>query len=137
MFKDLEQFIKTTHRRDGDVWYVASPLVHKDPEIEKKRVQDVTTAVIDIAMRYPRVFPFSPVLYTKNLQAAGLEFPPVGWYQFDLWMLKQCQRLWVLKLDGWETSKGIALEIAYAQARNIPIYDSTLEDLLNGIDIPF
>ena len=135
--EDIRKFIDISQQRDGEVWYIASPYSHQDPEIEKQRVEDVTKAVLHISNRYPNVFPFSPVLYTVNLQRAGLEFPPAGWYQFDLWMLNNCQRLWVLELEGWQASMGIALEIAYAQAKHIPIYTNTLAELLKGEDIPF
>lgn len=36
-------------------------------------------------------------------------------------LISKCDELWVLKIDGWEQSKGVSAEIEYAESLNIPI----------------
>ena len=124
--------------RVNSLWYIASPYSHDDPAVVAQRLVDVEKAVVHIANKYPYVAPFSPVLYTAELQNRGLgSGPPRGWYAFDFAFLRNADRLWVLKLEGWESSIGIALEIAFAEAKGLPIYYNTLDELLSGEDIPF
>ena len=137
MNQELKTFL-TNEAGVNSLWYIASPYSSDDPSIVAQRVADVEKVVVQITTKYPDVSPFSPVLYTANLQEKGLASgPPRGWYAFDFAFLRNADRLLVLKLDGWESSIGIALEVAFAEARGLPIYYYTLEELLSDEDVPF
>ena len=55
-----------------------------------------------------------PIDIKRNL---GGEF----WYEFDKPFLQFASQLFILKLPGWEESKGVQAEIKTALARKIPI----------------
>ena len=127
--KDLNKFNlnKVSHLRK-ELHYVASPYTHSDPEVVADRVEKVRECVKIIMEEWDMAVPFSPVLYTAGLQEHGVE-PEEGWYQFCLPFLKKADRLIVLMLDGWEDSVGIGLEIAFAQAKDIPIIYYSLDNM--------
>ena len=63
--------------------------------------------------------------------------PPEGWYLRDFSDLDERDILVVLMLDGWQDSIGVALEIAFALGKGIPIYYCTLKDVLSQENVPF
>ena len=127
---ELKKFME--HNSEvGSLWYVASPYTHDDPEVVKHRVEECEKCVKAIIENYSNVVPFSPILYSQPLLQMGVESPGEGWYMFDLPFLRKADRLIVLKLDGWKSSIGVALEIAFARARHIPVLYYSLNELLS------
>lgn len=135
MSTELTKFV-TNEASLGSFYYIASPYTHPDPKVQQQRVADVAKAVKHIALEWNGIVPFSPILYTSTLVADGLENVPGGWYHFDLSFLRKADCLMVLQLEGWESSIGIAIEIAFAEARGMRIVRYTLEELLSD-DPPF
>ena len=133
---DIKTFLNHTEPI-GDLWYIASPYSHPCEHVIADRVNKVEK-VVSALLSWDRVVPFSPVVYTHGIQKAGV-VPRCGWYHFDLTFLKRADALIVLKLDGWESSVGVAMEIAFAKALDIPIRFYTYEQLVGGDpeDIPF
>ena len=135
--KDLNKFNanKTSHLSSGKgINYIASPYTHDNPEVVAERTKQVRLCVEELVKRPSFHAPFSPVLYTTELQSFGMEEPARGWYQFCLSFLNQSNCMIVLMLDGWEDSVGVGLEIAFAQAKEIPIVYNTLNEILTGKD---
>lgn len=136
MSKELEKFV-TNEASLGSLYYIASPYAHPDLKVQKQRVVDVAKAVKHIALEWKGIVPFSPILYTSTLVADGMEAgPPGGWYHFDLSFLRKADCLMVLELEGWNSSIGIAIEIAFAESRGMRIVRYTLDELLSD-DPPF
>jgi len=106
-----------------------------DAAVREQRVSDVRKCVLAMINHYSCVVPFSPVLYTVDF-LSDIEHPPEGWYRFDLAFLRKADRLCVLQLDGWETSVGIAIEIAFAESRGLPIGYYTVDEVLSD-EVPF
>lgn len=130
MKAELKRFIQHAPVTPS-LWYVASPYSHPEAAVRAKRVLAVRKCVLKMINDFDRVVPFSPVLYTVDF-LSDMERPPEGWYRFDLAFLRKADRLVVLQLDGWETSMGIAIEIAFAESRGLPIGYYTVEELLSG-----
>ena len=63
---------------------------------------------------------FSPISYSGP-RLDGVADGLIDWYAFDLRMLRKCDKLVVLMLDGWRESKGVGLEIAEAERLGMPI----------------
>ncbi len=69
----------------------------------------------------------------RNLH--GNRMPPAFWYEFDKPFIQYASQLFVLKLPGWEDSKGLQAEIKTAAGRNlttvylehIPTHETHLE----------
>jgi hypothetical protein len=100
--------------------YVASPYTHDDPLVVDQRfmaVRDYVTTQLRAGALY-----FSPIVYTHELaKAASLPGDAAFWFEFNFRMLKVCDKVIILKLQGWEKSIGVASEIAYAKTHGKPL----------------
>lgn len=91
--------------------YLASPYTHPDPDVRKLRVQQ--TQLYTAARLVDGLTIFSPILYGKLFESViGGNF--LDWRMFNHDMIQRCSTVWILKLDGWAESAGIADEIAFA-----------------------
>ena len=136
MSEELKKFMESK-REPGSLWYIASPYSHPHPEVVKARIRELKECVAYVIENFRFAVPFSPVLYTHSLQESGVVgSPPEGWYAFDLAFLRKADRLIVLELEGWESSIGVALEIAFAQSRGMQIDYYTKAQLM-AEDVPF
>lgn len=101
--------------------YLASPYSHSDLHVMALRELQVTTVAVKLIEAGYHVF--GPI--TESAQYSKLS-KKIGkgwkyWQDHDELMLSKCDELWVVMLDGWENSKGVKGEIAYATDRGIPI----------------
>ena len=53
--------------------------------------------------------------------AGGLRTDAAAWIEFNSGMLRLAEAVFVYRLPGWETSKGVKIEIQQAKAVRIPI----------------
>ena len=116
----LEAYAKeqNSNRPPAQLVYLAAPFTAEDPLVQQTR-RDAVIEVSDHLVRQGKAI-FSPLEYTKGMQDRNV-FPPQGWYEFDLAMLRNCQELLVLTLPGWQTSYGVIIEMTAARALGIPI----------------
>lgn len=65
---------------------------------------------------------FSPIAHSHSIEILDGRFRPGDfWLKQDFAILKKCDKMFVLMLEGWEKSYGVKEEIKYAKANNIPI----------------
>lgn len=66
---------------------------------------------------------YSPIAHSHMIEklAMCVELSHAFWMRQCIAMLDGADELVVLKLDGWESSRGVTQEIAHAQRRGIPI----------------
>ncbi len=103
------------------VAYLASPYAHKDESIKLYRQQAVTKAAA--RLQENGHFVFSPLTHNIPLIEEGITNSWDTWKSYDLSMLLKCDALYVLKLEGWETSQGVQEEIKAAKEIGLPIYE--------------
>ena len=66
---------------------------------------------------------FCPIAHSHPIEVHGMttieghDF----WLKQDFAVLEKCSKMVVYKMKGWEKSVGIAAELKFAEARNIPI----------------
>ena len=60
--------------------------------------------------------------------------PRSGWYEFDLHFLQHARKMIILKLPGWEESRGILIEKGFAHARQIPVSHMELDQITPLLD---
>ncbi len=102
--------------------YLACPFRHEDLSIQKKRCAAAHYVTAQLFLEGK--FVFSPLTHNELLiDIIHDKVPPEHWMQFDLAILKIAQKLYVLKMDGWEKSKGVAREIAFARAHGIEVHE--------------
>jgi len=100
--------------------YVASPYSHEDGKIREERYEKVTKYVADLVSKGHVAI--SPITYGHSLlkykkMPTDFKF----WENFCLDLLSKSDIMYVYKMDGWINSKGIQMEIKYAEENNIPI----------------
>jgi len=99
---------------------VSSPFSHKDKAIEAARVEAVNNYVAELTAQ--GIHAFSPITYgTILLKYKQMPSDWKFWKDFCEAFLIKCEELWVLKLDGWDTSEGVAAEIKFALDNNITV----------------
>lgn len=119
----------------GDLIYLACPYTEGEATARKKWERfDAVNAVAGRLFRQGRMV-FSPISHCHMIALTNklpddFEF----WREYDRTMISKCDRMMVLKLDGWETSTGVWAEIDIANEYGIPVEYVTLEDF--GIDPP-
>ena len=101
--------------------YLACPYSHKDPNVRKQRVKAVNKKAAELMMAGHLVFsPLShshPISKHCTVDPCDHDF----WLRQDLWILKFCDEMQILCLDGWDESSGIRTEIEYAKTLGIDV----------------
>lgn len=108
--------------------YVATPYSHADPEVMESRYR---AAIVAAAHFMAQGFiAFSPIAHSHEIgkhigkTAGGHADNGVHnfWMHQDLPMLARADALFVLTLDGWKESRGVAEEVEFAVRNGIPVY---------------
>ncbi len=101
------------------VAYLACPYSDPDPNVKALRHTIVNRVAFDLIRQ--GILVYSPLTHNLPIDQQGIFGSWKDWKEFDHAMLARCNRLLILKLPGWEASKGVAAEIAYAKECGIPI----------------
>lgn len=100
--------------------YLACPYRHADPRVQRKRCAATHYVAAQLTLEGRHVF--SPLTHNELLiDIIEDTVPGEHWMQFDLAILAICKHLYVLKMEGWELSKGVMREIAFAKEKGISI----------------
>jgi hypothetical protein len=103
------------------VIYLACPYGGNAPlAVREKRFQAANRAAAELFRRGEYVF--SPISHSHPIaQENNLPFGWDFWQGWNRELLKNCDRLIVLMLDGWRESSGVGGEIEYARELGIPV----------------
>lgn len=101
--------------------YVASPYSHPSRVIRRWRYTLVCHYMAELLINGYRAF--SPIAHSEGVHAACPDLPNnfAFWGPLDLDILRRCDSIHVLKLDGWRQSVGVQAEIAEGRNNDIPI----------------
>lgn len=102
-----------------NIAYLAAPYTHNDSKVQQMRYDLVTRVAYNLIKE--GILVYSPLTHNVPIDKLGLHGDWLRWKEFDHGMLSRCDRLLVLKLPGWEISKGVAAEIAHAKEIGLPI----------------
>ena len=98
--------------------YLASPYSDQSSAVRDARHAQAVEVARQLIER--GVIVFSPIAYSHQMASElGGDFE--SWRKFDLEMIDLADELWVLTLDGWKESIGVAAEIEHARNRSIAI----------------
>ncbi len=100
--------------------YIASPYSHDNPQVRMDRF----IAAVNYAAKLKKEgrLCFCPIGYGRLYEIEyQLPFDFQYWGEFNRRMIRACDELHVLKLDGWEDSAGVEAEVAFARANDIPV----------------
>lgn len=102
-------------------FYLASPYTHQDQAVRKQRYEDVRLATHFLLSH--RIFVYSPIVHSHDMcETYNLPFTFEFWNAYNEAMILASKGLLVLKLPGWEASRGVTAEIAFAHKQNIPVF---------------
>jgi len=93
--------------------YLASPYNHENKDVRVDRANQAAGACSWLMQRGHVVY--SPIVH--NHAIACLYELPTGWDywgRFDTVMLSRCDEIVVLRIPGWQESKGISAELKIA-----------------------
>lgn len=100
--------------------YLASPYSHPDPEVRQHRFMAACEWAGRLMKEGHTVF--SPIAHSHAIEQTfdAIE-PGPFWMKQDIPILRHADKVVVLKLEGWDRSKGIAQEIELATCAMIPV----------------
>ena len=100
--------------------YIASPYSSPNGVVMTERFKQVESFVAQLLIADH--FVYSPIVHCHEL-ARGHELRTDFdyWQRYNRAMLSKASLLIVLMLDGWEDSKGVQAEIAFAEQCGIPV----------------
>jgi hypothetical protein len=102
--------------------YLASPYSDPNPAVMEARF-DAVCRYAGKLMNEGHVV-YSPIAHCHPIAVrTGLPRDWAFWQKFDTEMLRGAAEFWVLKLPGWESSKGIKGEREIAEMMGIPVVE--------------
>ena len=108
---------------EPSIIYLACPYAHSDPTVRQSRYEAATRAAAEMMRK--GLIVFSPITMTHPIGAllAGAGKTPESdyWIAFDEAFLSVCSKMVVLQMEGWQTSNGIAREIAFFEKLGRPV----------------
>lgn len=102
------------------VTYLASPYSHPNPAVREQRYKAACAAAARLMARGETVF--SPIAHSHPI---AMHLDPALVCDFRFWMaqdlpiLAACSLLRVLRLDGWQESRGVGAEMRFAGMHGI------------------
>ncbi len=99
--------------------YLASPYSHARPEVMEMRYELACDAAAWLMIEGHHVY--SPIAHGHSLsQARDLPMAHRFWLPLCLDMIRRCDLVAVLTIEGWRSSYGILRELAFARGRHMP-----------------
>lgn len=99
--------------------YLCSAYTHSDPAVVEQRFEAACRATAALIRQGKIVL--SPIVHSHPLCRFGLPGDWGFWQRQDITYLQACDEVVVLKLDGWQQSRGVQAEIAMARALGKPV----------------
>lgn len=100
--------------------YLASPYTHADPWVMEERY--LRAARVLSQLLATGLWTYSPIVHCHELaKIASLPKDAKFWQAYDFAMIRVCSKLMILRIDGWEQSRGVAAEKAEAERLGIPV----------------
>jgi nucleoside 2-deoxyribosyltransferase len=103
------------------IYYLACP--YSDPSAETMHRRYKMACIVAARLMEHGIVVFSPLSHSVpvtrygNLNGTNHEF----WMKQDLPLLELCDVMAVLKLPGWEQSRGVQEELEYAKRKCMPV----------------
>jgi len=98
--------------------YLAQPYTGTDEEMEDR--YEIACEITAKLMREGH-YVFSPIAHSHGPAQFGLDKDFTYWQDYCEIMIKKCDEVHVMTIQGWTTSKGVAYEIEYADSLGIPV----------------
>ena len=98
--------------------YLASPYSHQSAAVREARYLAARSYSIHAIQQGYAMF--SPIVYGRDMETQiGTDY--LSWKEFNDAMVRASASVWVLRLYGWENSKGVEYEVNFARELKLPI----------------
>ena len=100
--------------------YLACPFSHHDETVQRQRYHLACRAAAKLLQS--GIVVFSPLANSvPAVEIGGLELDHAGFLNIDLPILRRCDEMLVLCLEGWQQSRGVQQELGEAIAFQKPV----------------
>ena len=99
--------------------YIAAPYNHIDKTVIQSRMELIYRIMGEHIMRGEHVV--TPLFMHEVATRYELPGDYIFWERYCLNMLRRCDKMIILCIDGWKESRGVTGEIEFCKANNIPI----------------
>jgi len=99
--------------------YLAAPYTDPNPEVCEQRM--ALFAIADARLIAKGYYTVSPLAKHWLTQYTTMDTTWQYWKEYAQQLMSKCDELFVVTLDGWDTSTGVQEEIEMAKKFNIPI----------------
>lgn len=108
--------------------YLGSPYTHKDTDVMQKRFELVAEVTARLLNKGHIIY--CPIAHCHPI-AEMYDLPRDSdfWYKHNITVLRHCQALWILALDGYKESTGLKREIVFAEQARIPVHFFNYESI--------
>lgn len=132
----LKEDLKEMKKELSDILiYLAGPYAHKDPRVRVERFKELNEAAgwfleagfsvfSPISQNHSIIRHLPQEKFNHKLEEAGWDF----WKRKDLRILKECDAMVVLCLEGWSESTGVRAGWDFCKENNIPSYILNMEE---------
>ena len=100
--------------------YLASPYNHPSESVRIWRYEAALEVVAKMMLNYDAMV-FSPIVHNHPITCKRKVSEHDFWLPRDICILRRTDELRVLKLQGWQKSVGVSLEIEVAELINLDI----------------
>jgi len=100
--------------------YLACPYMHENETVIEERFQLITKIAAHLITK--GILVISPITHNHPINKSGLiERCWETWKEFDTELIKRCDQMIVIKINGWKESTGVQAEIKIAEKLGKPI----------------
>ena len=107
------------------VIFVSAPYTSPDISTTEMRVQSVYKYIAFLAKQNQNAT--SPIILHPIAKTNGLPTTFEFWNDYCFDLLKRCDSIHVLTLEGWKESTGVKAEIEFAKQNQIPVFFKTID----------
>lgn len=100
--------------------YLSAPYTHPEKEVQAARLLLVNRFAAKIISE-DRLLVYSPLSHGAAIFPERCPVPTEFWRRHESAIMQACSELWVLELEGWEQSIGVAAEIRLAEELGLPV----------------
>ncbi len=101
--------------------YVASPYSHPDADVREHRYNEAMRATAWLLRTDPNLIAFSPIVYCHPMaRRHALPTDAQYWKAFNEGIMTLSDRIYFLRLPGWEDSIGFKMEHDWAMDQQKP-----------------
>jgi nucleoside 2-deoxyribosyltransferase len=104
----------------GMTVYLASPYSHDDAHVRRRRFEAACRAAAQLMERGEAVF--SPIAHSHPIEEhMGDVHDTEWWMRLDMPFMQMADELVILRLPGWDVSRGVALERQFFEGVGRPV----------------